>query len=239
MMTRSAIVAAVAFLAVSSAQAVETWQFDHVSFSGQDGSAVTLLSQSTTATVVSMDSMAHATTLFGLSTLPYQTKRELVHENYSVNVTNGYRVTGLTMQFNLQGILRPAQPNGYAYNRVQPMFQAVGGGMNHTWHLLDISQVEGAYSDSATMSDFTSENFSLNIWMQMQTTAVGSYIIGPDGYTNVDPSSVDLWADNITFTIHTVPVPEPSTYLMLGAGLGLIALGRRTRRWSRHRAIAC
>lgn len=127
---------------------------------------------------------------------------------------------------------QPGAPNGRAGNRLVPYFNAEFNNHWHYYYPMSVSIANGTYSDSATILAYETKDLELTLNMEITTWAEGAYTGWDDTPSQIytAPSYANLWADNITVTIHTVPVPEPSTYLMLGAGLALMGGLVRSKR---------
>jgi len=69
-----------------------------------------------------------------------------------------------------------------------------------------------------------SYNFTLTAPLTLGTIVLNSVMLAFDGFDDTDGDLID----NFAFNVQVVAVPEPSTILLLGAGMaGLAALGRR------------
>ena len=134
----SALAAAVALLTASAAQADQTWQFDHMSLTNiyPTDSQVALVSQSATATVISLTSYAAATRAFAVEAhagivsdwIPESSMIDFGYGDFGVTVANGYRITGITFDLDIKGDLRPGQPNGETHNAMQSTVQVFADG---------------------------------------------------------------------------------------------------------------
>jgi hypothetical protein len=87
-----------------------------------------------------------------------------------------------------------------------------------------ITHVDSSVAAPAGNSGDWSYNFTLTAPLTLGTIVLNSVMLAFDGSTD---ESGDLW-NNLTFSVQVIP--EPSTILLLGAGMaGLAALGRRRR----------
>ncbi|GGX79719.1 hypothetical protein GCM10007386_08190 [Pseudoduganella dura] len=228
-------------------QAADVWQFDHLAFTLTDRfytadhvpSSVSLVSQSESATVVSLTGLATASgsypALDNYATGAWGTgisRQNFDGERYRVGVDDGYRVTGVTVQVTFAGDLRPGAGGGSAYNELR-VITALGEPGESAVYRQTATNLDGKLTkvleiDSLALAgDF---GFQVDTFIETYAGATrngwGSLVA--ESYANIQ-------AENIQFTFHTSPVPEPETCLMLGAGLALLGgLARRRQRESRE-----
>ncbi len=243
------IAAAVSLLSSASAQAADVWQFDNLGFTLVDRgytsdhvpSSVSLISQSATQTVVSLGGLATASALYpaidnGPDSQP-SSRWNGDFDRYRVAVGDGYRVTGITIEVTYSGELHRGTggtvgSGGWADNR---MSFGIGVGepgesqhYSQTIASLDGTQVKVTNTGALSLTG----DFGLQAETFIETSAEAAR----DRFGRlVEGSYANIQAESIQLTFHMAPVPEPETYVMLGAGLALlVGVARRRQRKERQ-----
>lgn len=241
-----AIAASITMLISSAAHAAPTWQYDTLSLTldsrSSDAPALSLISQSATATVLSFDSLSDST--FRHASLdnlpgyrdtdwPFANHTHMFEwEDFSVSTAAGYRVTGVTVDVTVKGDLRPAAPNGEALNQFSLWVSLVDGNDVVNWNSGVFNNLNGTQATVGELDGVQGSDLDLRLDARLTTSALAAlgYNALSNTYWFASESYANIGAENITLTFHTAPVPEPQTYLMLGAGLALVAgFARRQR----------
>jgi hypothetical protein len=164
--------------------------------------------------------------------------------NFSAIVHEGYRITSITWSATLTGELRPGQldvcPSSYgcdvdlgtATNRGEfwaPITQ------NGTWVDVingGVLNVDGTAALSATSTQPLQGAFSMLVaadaYAYATPTQVVAYYPDYETYHSVD-SYAALSMRDVVLTIQVAAVPEPGTYAMLLAGMGVLGVAARRR----------
>ncbi len=247
-----AAVAAVTLFAGASAQAA-TWQFDAFTLSDRSSisdPAVTVVSQSATQTVLTLDSLSARSSGYasidnyqqpieGAWGYPVEHVMMVDTEDYDISVRDGYKITGVTVDLVVKGDMRPGQPNGVTTNKFSFDINFGKEGDWTTWQGASLGGIENLNGTSGLNTSFDNlsltGNFMLNASPYEWTGALAArrYSEIANMLFFVEESYSNVWADEIKLTFHTAAVsavPEPGTYLMLGAGLALMGGMARRRR---------
>ncbi len=236
-----ALAAAICLLATSSAQADQTWQFDYMSLTSvyPSENQLTLLSQSKNATVVSLTSFADLTKTYavevtsgsGGSSIPDTWYGDTAFFKHLVTVADGYRITGVTLDLDIKGDLRPGEPNGVTHNTMRSSMVVWEDNIRASTPQID--DLNGTVHQSVALSGLNYvDAFELDVQSSISNYAAAGYFYIDDAgvFTFNDASYAGIWAENATLTFHTAPVPEPTTYVMLIGGLAVLGFATRRRK---------
>lgn len=139
-----------------------------------------------------------------------------------------------TLSLLVNGVVTPETSMGVLNNRTSTLGQfvklgTVNAGDQLTFRLNVVTTKEWFYSDKLLNADLINHVYSANFsGNQSLGLAAGTYIAFEDLYGGGDFNYHD---ENFVFTnIITTAVPEPTTYAMMLAGLGLVGLTSHRRK---------
>lgn len=157
------------------------------------------------------------------------------------SVQQGYRITSMTLSAVINGDLylesRPCnncwEMEGEASNRAGIEWSLTQGGHKVTLPGSELHNLIGQHTIELTAAQPLAPEFLLDISAYNFAKAVGTYqeIWGSDwsSYHYLQASSSIAITDYV-LTVQVAPVPEPSTYAMLLAGLGVAGWAVRRRK---------
>jgi hypothetical protein len=157
----------------------------------------------------------------------------------ALDVRDGYRITSMTLTGTLTGVLKPAVPSGNASPGVATNEFFMGwdfrqAGQSISMGRQTLNNVNGdrqlqLSADVPFEGDFTiAVNNGISAYAQ---SGVGYWYDGDDaeGFTYYASYASARWHD-VVLTVQVSPVPEPTTYAMLLAGLGIAGFTARRRK---------
>lgn len=152
---------------------------------------------------------------------------------YALAVKDGYKITNITVTGEFYGALRPAQwttPGG-AGNDVGILFKIDAPGQPPGWKVDSTSTLDGhrAFRFEAEPGALTGD-VSLALAGFTKAWAYSAWYQDGPGEDFWLGSYADAGIRDLRLSISVAPVPEPGTYAMLLAGLGLLGMARRRRR---------
>jgi len=153
---------------------------------------------------------------------------------YQLAARQGYHISLITLDLTFSGQLQQAQspldPPGQALNYTQDSMQLLNAGSVVQSDGRRIDNLNGTQQVQLTFWDLAwAQTVSLELQSQVWMGAQG---IPPNGILPGIPSFASMNMTDAVLTIHTAisPAPEPSTYAMLLAGLGLVGVAARRRK---------
>ena len=143
-----------------------------------------------------------------------------------VDTLAGYRVTGIRLSGAMQGYLQVGEVAGSVGSADNAMFIGWSvGGPSVTLQPPPIfreqftgEQAFDSSVESVQFGDVFYLVFNANVWNEARGAVAG-------GQSSMSIAAADL--SYAVLNIHVSPVPEPGTWAMLLAGLGIVALARR------------
>lgn len=204
-----------------------------------DAGGITKLGMTSLGTSLSMDTAGQSTS-----------NGDLYTGVFDISVRDGYRVTGFSFAATLVGVLQVSEAPPGTTSSVQP-----GNAMNSgSMEVSALTEPNGLRIAGESFSQQSLDG-TQNIMLQGMGLSLTdpftlfisgmSYVSAQLGEYRVNGHDVSLPAYasyrivNPTLTIFTSPVPEPGTYAMLLAGLGLCGVaGLRRRHGARSGAPA-
>ncbi|CDG81534.1 PEP-CTERM sorting domain-containing protein [Janthinobacterium agaricidamnosum] len=163
----------------------------------------------------------------------------------------GYQITGFEFSSDLAGVLRPSAPPANAI----PKGQSPGTANNYARAALAVSGLDGVtYASSMLRQDDVTGagqlglNGAASAFPDVMTLSMDAFLFASASYGRYHdkdgnelkvPSFASIAISNPVLTIYSaaLPVPEPGTWMMLLAGLGLMtAWHARRSKAGKHRA---
>ncbi|GGC14152.1 PEP-CTERM sorting domain-containing protein [Pseudoduganella buxea] len=188
-------------------------------------------------------------TLYSISgsndyTLGYNRYSLQLGSNFTIDLHDGYRIDSIAVSGTIYGSLNPGIPPAAEY----PSFSKIGEVTNSfdvrlrmgespypTLAAQTYDAIQGDRSVLVASNQAFYDDLMLRLDTEFELTAqAGAYFgyAGPydDHYISTYDSSVTFGVRDLVLTVQVSPVPEPSTWSMLAAGFGLLAMAARSRR---------
>lgn len=163
---------------------------------------------------------------------------------FKIDLHKGYRIDSIAVSGTLYGSLNPGIPPAAEY----PSFSVIGEVTNSfdvelrlrespysTLAAQSYGAIQGDRSVLVASNQVFYDDLVLRLDTEFEVTArAGAYYgyAGPhhEHFVSTYDSSVTFGVRDLVLTVQVSPVPEPSTWSMLAAGFGLLAMAARSRR---------
>ncbi|TWI44805.1 putative secreted protein with PEP-CTERM sorting signal [Pseudoduganella flava] len=155
--------------------------------------------------------------------------------SYTFHVADGYRITGLAWEGSVYGGIEAGVHEDrvgtatttfdLAWSRATPS----GSEPLDALALQDLAGLQ-MFSLAPPMGTAYGQDFTLDFFASAAAAAQAVVYELPDGSLGVAASYAGIGLQDIALSVYVAPVPEPATYGMLLAGLGLLGTAARLRR---------
>jgi PEP-CTERM motif len=233
-LTHTAIAAALLYTSVTHAAVptIETAAFTLQDRAGEPWAAASLIEEGAGSVRIALTGMAAELRAHGVDSggQPNAISYATWANSYDVTVNAGYRVTGITLSATLDGALMEGQGDtpGLATNFLRMSF-GLGPATYGPAYVQNFTGYTSLAVDATSLS--LSSPFALDLNAYVNNYAESAlYYDSTSGNIYWNGSSADIGLGDVMLTVNVAAVPEPQTWLMLGAGLGALALMARRRR---------
>ncbi len=163
----------------------------------------------------------------------------------AANVKAGYKIASITLSGTLTGLLDvaplPAECGtanygcglGVATNQATLAWSIDRGDTALDLQQLEVNNLNGVKTFSLTTTAVLGQSFNFYVATYNTAAAEAGHVtyVGSDWHsTNYLPTTSEIGFGDMVMTVQIVAVPEPGTYAMLLAGMGLLGVAARRQR---------